>query len=171
LELHITGVHMTFLYLTILTFNNWHKTEVEWRCNICRSFFFKPIIHPKSPPGPDFGNHYFRILLPEFCSNNLIHMSPVVDGLPLVSYLLTPWSRVLLEKLTVNFAASQEIPRVYGTRKFLTVPTSARHLSLSWANSIQSPRTPPTFWRSILILSSHLRLGLPNGLFPVSNIE
>jgi hypothetical protein len=36
---------------------------------------------------------------------------------------LTLWSRVLLEKLTVNFAASQEIPRIYGTRKFLTVPT------------------------------------------------
>jgi len=65
----------------------------------------------------------------------------------------------------VNFAASQEIPRIYGTRKSLIVPTSARHLSLSWANSIQSPRPPPTSWRSILILSSHLRLGLPNGLF------
>ena len=25
---------------------------------------------------------------------------------------------------------------------------------------------PPTSWRSILILSSHLHLGLPNGLFP-----
>jgi hypothetical protein len=49
----------------------------------------------------------------------------------LLTYLLTPWSRVLLEKLTVNFAASQEIPRIYGTRKFLTVPTIARHLSLS----------------------------------------
>jgi hypothetical protein len=73
------------------------------------------------------------------------------------TYLLTPWSRVLLEKLTVNFAVSQEIPRIYGTRKFLTVPTSARHMSLSWANSIQSPRTVPTSWRSILILSSHLR--------------
>jgi hypothetical protein len=54
----------------------------------------------------------------------------------LITYLLTPWSRVLLEKLTVNFAASQEIPRIYGTRKFHTVPTSGRHLSLSWANSI-----------------------------------
>jgi hypothetical protein len=43
------------------------------------------------------------------------------------TYLLTPWRRVLLEKLTVNFAASQEIPRIYGTRKFLTVPTSACH--------------------------------------------
>jgi hypothetical protein len=82
-----------------------------------------------------------------------------------VNYLLTPWSRVLLEKLT-GFAASQEIPRIYGTLKFITVLTSACHLSLSWARSIQSPQPPPTFWRFILILSSHLRLGLPNGLLP-----
>ena len=59
------------------------------------------------------------------------------------TYLLTPRSRVLLEKLTGS-AASQEIPRIFGTRRFLTVPTSARHLSLSWANSIQSPQLPPT---------------------------
>ena len=63
-------------------------------------------------------------------------------------------------------AASQEIPRIFGTLRFLTVFTSARHLSLSWANSIQSPKPPPTSWRSILILSSHLRLGLPSGLVP-----
>jgi hypothetical protein len=41
------------------------------------------------------------------------------------NYLLTPWSRVLLEKLTGS-AASQEIPRIFGTRMFLTVLTSAR---------------------------------------------
>ena len=46
------------------------------------------------------------------------------------SYLLTPWGRVLLEKLT-GFAASQEIPRIFGTRRFITVLTNARHLSLS----------------------------------------
>ena len=80
-------------------------------------------------------------------------------------YLLTPWSRVLLKKLTGS-AASQEVPRLFGTRRFLTVPTSARHLSLSWANSIQYPQLAPTSWKSILILSSHLRLGLPNGLYP-----
>jgi hypothetical protein len=78
------------------------------------------------------------------------------------TYLLTPWSRVLLEKLT-GFADSQEIRRIYGTRKFITVFTSVRHLSLSWARSIQCPQSPPTTWRSLLILSSHLRLGLPNG--------
>jgi len=65
------------------------------------------------------------------------------------TYLLTPWSEVLLEKLTGS-AASQEIPSIFGTRRFITVLTSARYLSLSWANSIQSPQHPPTSWRSIL---------------------
>jgi hypothetical protein len=59
-----------------------------------------------------------------------------------ITYLLTPWSRVLLEKLT-GFEASQEIPPIYGTRKFITVLTSARHLSLAWAHSIQSPQPLP----------------------------
>jgi hypothetical protein len=80
-------------------------------------------------------------------------------------YLLTPWSRVLLEKLTGSGLVKTFLT-FYGTRSFLTVLTSARHLSLSWANSIQSPQPPPTYWRSIFILSSHLRLGLPSGLFP-----
>jgi len=89
----------------------------------------------------------------------------LIQSTYLLTYLLTPWSRVLLEKLTGS-AASQEIPRIFGTRRFITVLTSARQLSLSSANSIQSPQPPPTSWRSILILSSHLCLGLPNGLFP-----
>ena len=50
-------------------------------------------------------------------------------------------------------------------RKFITVLTSARQLSLSWANSIQSPQPLPTSWRPVLILSSHLCLCLPNSLF------
>ena len=34
-----------------------------------------------------------------------------IDATYLLTYLLTPWSRVLLEKLT-GFAASQVIPRI-----------------------------------------------------------
>jgi len=52
------------------------------------------------------------------------------NPVPLITYLFTPWSRVLLEKLTGS-AASQEIPLIFGTRRFITVLTSARHLSLS----------------------------------------
>jgi hypothetical protein len=44
-----------------------------------------------------------------------------------ITYLLTPCGRFLLEKLT-GFAASPEIPRFYGTRKFNTVLTSVRHM-------------------------------------------
>ena len=43
-------------------------------------------------------------------------------------YLLTPWNRVLLEKLTGS-AASQEIPRIFGTRRFITVQTPVPILS------------------------------------------
>ena len=42
-----------------------------------------------------------------------------------ICYFLTPWSRVLLEKLT-GFAAIKKFPAFYGTRKFITVLTSAR---------------------------------------------
>jgi hypothetical protein len=59
----------------------------------------------------------------------------------------------------------KKFPAFYGNRRFLTALTSARHLSLSWASPIQSSHPHSTSWRSILILSSHLRLGLPSGLF------
>ena len=81
------------------------------------------------------------------------------------TYLLTPWSRVLLEKLTGSQPV-KKLPAVSGTRKFITVFTSALHLSLSWASSIQSIPPHSTSWRAILILSSNLRLGLPSGFFP-----
>ena len=79
-------------------------------------------------------------------------------------YLLTPWSRVHLEKLTC-FQLVKKFPSFYGTRRFITAVTSARHLSLSCASSFQSIPPHPTSWRSIFVLSSHLRLGLPIGLF------
>ena len=80
-------------------------------------------------------------------------------------YLLTPWCRVLLEKLT-GLQLVKKFPAFYGTRRFITALTSVRHLSLSRASPIQSTYPHPTSWRSILILSTHLRLGLPSGLFP-----
>jgi hypothetical protein len=81
----------------------------------------------------------------------------------LLTNQLTPWSRVLPEKLKCP-QLLKKFPAFYGTRKFITVYTRARHLSLSWATSTQSAPPHPTSQRSILILSSHLRLGLPSGL-------
>ena len=87
-----------------------------------------------------------------------------------LTYLLTPWCRVLLEKLA-SLQLVKKFPAFYGTRRFLTALTSARHLSLSSASLIQSSYPNPTSWRCILILSSHLRLGLPSGLFPSGSIK
>ena len=81
------------------------------------------------------------------------------------TYLLTPRCRVLLEKLT-GLQLVKKFPAFHGTRRFITALTSVRHLFLSWASPIQSLYLHPTSWRSILILSTHLRLGLPSGLFP-----
>ena len=80
-------------------------------------------------------------------------------------YLLTPWCRVLLEKLP-GLQLVKKFPAFHGNRRFITALTSVRHLSLSRASPIQSIYTHPTSWRSILILYTHQRLGLPIGLFP-----
>jgi hypothetical protein len=80
-------------------------------------------------------------------------------------YLFTPWRTVLLGKLNRSQLV-KNFPSFCGTRRFNTAFTHAHHLSLSLASSIQSIHPHPTSWRSILILSSHLRLGLPICLFP-----
>ena len=78
--------------------------------------------------------------------------------IPLLTYLLTAWCRVLLEKLT-GLQLIKKFPAFYGTRRFITALTRVRHLSLPWASPIQSTYPHSTSWRSILILSTHLHLG------------
>ena len=79
--------------------------------------------------------------------------------------LLTPWRKVLLEKLTGSQLV-KKFPAFYGTRRFITAFTNARHLSLSCARPIQFTSSNFISWRPILILSPNLCLGLPSGLFP-----
>ena len=86
-----------------------------------------------------------------------------MHGVKDVTYLLTPWCRVLLEKLT-GLQLVKKLPAFHGTRRFITPFTSVRQLTLSWSSPIQSIYTHPTSWRFILLLSTHLRLGLPSGL-------
>ena len=83
----------------------------------------------------------------------------------LLTYLLTPCCRLLLEKLT-GLKLVKKFPAFHGTRNFFTALTSVRQLSLSWVSPVQSIYPHPTSWRSILILSTHLGLGLPSGLLP-----
>ena len=93
------------------------------------------------------------------------HLSKSVHKVIACPNLLTPWRRVLLEKLT-GLQLVKKFPAFHGTRRFITALTSVCHLSLSWASPIQSVYAHPTSWRSILILSPHLRLGFPSSLFP-----
>jgi len=90
-------------------------------------------------------------------------VQPSTESIRILTYLLTAWCRVPLEQLT-GFQLVKKFPTFHGTRMFISALTSVRHRSLSWASPIQSIYPHPTSWRSIL--STHLRLGLPSGLFP-----
>ena len=85
-----------------------------------------------------------------------MHLGPTQQHLIkvhlLITYVLPPWTRVLLEKLICSHLVKKFLA-FYGTRRFITAFTSARHLSLSWASSIQSIPPHPTSWGSNLILS------------------
>jgi hypothetical protein len=67
-------------------------------------------------------------------------------------------------KSWLSLSFSKNIPLSYGTRRFITVFTKARPWTLSWASRIQFAPSIPISLRSILMLSSHLCLGLPSGL-------
>ena len=58
----------------------------------------------------------------------------------------TPWSRALHDKPR-DPQLDQKFPAFYGTQRFITAFPWARHLSLSWARSIQS--MPPTYFFKI----------------------
>ena len=58
-------------------------------------------------------------------------------------YLLTSWGKVLLEKL-IGSQLVTKFSAFYGTRRFITLYTSARQLSVSWTVSIHCvPPIPP----------------------------
>ena len=84
----------------------------------------------------------------------------------LLTYLLTYSIQQSPSWEANRFSASQEIPRILWNPKVHyrihkcppTVPVLS-HIT-------QPMLSHSTSWSSILILSSHLRLGLPNGLFP-----
>jgi hypothetical protein len=78
---------------------------------------------------------------------------------------LISWSKALLEKIIVTQLV-KKFTSFYGTGKFITVFIGTCHWSLSSATCIQSTASHPITQRSLLILCSHLCLGLPSCLFP-----
>ena len=96
-------------------------------------------------------------------SNNYLPIG--TSNMSLLTYLFTfSMSRVLLEKLTGS-QLFNKFPAFYGTEGSL--PHSPVPATCPYPQPVRSSPYPlhPTSWRSILILSSHLRLGLPSGIF------
>jgi len=61
--------------------------------------------------------------------DSIVYNISVINHRVHVTYLLTSWNRVLLEKLT-GFQLVKIFPAFYGTQRFLTAFASPRHLSL-----------------------------------------
>jgi hypothetical protein len=87
-----------------------------------------------------------------------------LNSVPPTSYLLSPRSRVIFEKLTGSQLV-KKFPSFYGTLRFITAITSACH-PLYPEPARSSPYPTSHFLNIYLILSSFLRLVLPSGLFP-----
>ena len=84
----------------------------------------------------------------------------------ILTYVLTLLSRILFEKLTGSQLV-KKFPTFYGNRRFITAFTNARHLSLSWACSIQSipphltsPVSYHLFYSCLIIFASLLLLDI-----------
>jgi hypothetical protein len=89
----------------------------------------------------------------------VFNVSSLINHSDMFTYLFIPWNRFLLEKLA-GFQLVKKFPTFYGTEGSLP------HSQVSRARSVQSVLFHPTSWRSILIVSSYLCLGLPSGLIP-----
>jgi hypothetical protein len=111
--------------------------------------------------------------LKSLSSTVLAHHSWIDESTYLVLMILTQWNSALLERSLI-FRTLDSFPAFYGTCRFNAELTRALHLSLSWARPIQSTSPHPTSTRSILILYTHIRLGLSSGHFtsgfPTNNL-
>ena len=107
--------------------------------------------------------HIFPLL---FCIQNILSFFQEYLLTHSLTYLLT-YSMVQSPSWEANwFAASQEIPRISRNPK-VHYRTHKRPPPVSiLGQPIQSIYPHPTSWWSVLILSTHLCLGPPSGLFP-----
>jgi hypothetical protein len=87
------------------------------------------------------------------------------------SYDITPWNRVLLEKLIVAQLV-KKFPTFYTTKGSLPCPEEAVTERCPEADeSGQSTNTDLISLRHTLKLSFHQRLGLPSGLFRFTDLN
>jgi hypothetical protein len=152
--------HRTYRSSVEITRTLWWQTRFtrgrvrEWRSD------------PNSVTVPNRTHVYVNFFDHKDLGYHLLQLCPKVVKHSVYTYLLTylrSWA--LLEELSIVQPLKNR-PAFYGTRRFNTVFTIALHWCLSWAIYLQSTTSHPISLRSILILSTHLRPGLPSGLFP-----
>jgi hypothetical protein len=92
----------------------------------------------------------------------LVSMDGIFTPAGSFSYLPHGAEHYLKSWLSLSFSKISWF--IYGTRRFITVFTKARHWTLSWASWIQFVPSITVSLRSCLMVSFYLRLGLPSGL-------
>ena len=124
---------------------NLFDIKILFACSICRHIssllYSREETHPHVWLSPAYHRQTVHVvcfaLTPVW--KKITHTAPAGHGTvppPVVlpqnpsHKFVTPWSRVLLEKLT-GFQPVKKFPAFYGNRRFITAFTSARHLSLS----------------------------------------
>ena len=128
--IHVASQHVLFLQSTFFSsgfFFLIEETYIGLRLSVTTDFIIARV-----------STYFLTYSLPYLITHSL-------------TYLLTPWSWVLLEKLTGS-QLGKKFPTYYGTRRFITTFTSACHLSLSWARSIQSPSHFLKLYLNIILL-------------------
>jgi hypothetical protein len=90
------------------------------------------------------------------------HTKSQLDGSGVLTYVLThSMVQNIIWKADCHSACQKMSCFLYGTRRFITLFTKHCYLTLSWASWIQFAPSIPISLRFILMLSFHLRLGVP----------
>ena len=155
----VTGPWLTLLRVPVQQ-PRWSKSNGVW-CGLLGVMTVDPYFFTKNVDQQRYGktiripplfqewNIFFR-LSGDFCLTEqligaLCNRSQRIIWVPLCTYLLTPWSRIL-EKLTGSQLV-MKFPTVYETQRFITAFTSACHV-LSWGRSMQSMPPHPIHLKS-----------------------
>ena len=120
------------------------RLQAEAKLQLCFSLQHGHHSHPAAPNLQHTTNREHN----NRCDNSTAKSQAPDDGYinvrnMLSTYLLTPWCRVLLEKLT-GLQLVKKFPAFHGTPRFITALTSVRHMSLFWASPVQSIYPHPT---------------------------
>ena len=137
-------------YLHVSAYINHHKTPT---LKICKNMFINERLLSKKNISLIYKVLHQRLIFVLIClswnhKRKLAYIKNII-----INYLLTPWSRVLLQKL-IGSQPVKKFPALYWTRRFITAFTSDRNLSLSQAinpvhASILVSKVPSSYYRSI----------------------